>query len=85
MCLYVCAYLLVFVYVCVCVSVSVLLQGGWALRQQDPFLATWLLGPDPFLAAISNLASPIANMVRACDACCPPEDQQEENAALNPP
>ena len=70
-----------FVLVCVCV----LWRGEWALRQQDPFLATWLLGPDPFLAAISNLASPIANMVRACDACCPPEDQQEENAALIPP
>ena len=26
----------------------------------------WLLGPDPFLAAISNLASPIANMVMGC-------------------
>ena len=45
----------------------------------------WLLGPDPFLAAISNLASPIANMVRACDACCPPEDQEEENAAVISP
>ena len=82
MCLYVCVYigwfLCMFVLVC---SGEVNGHSVSRILSWPP----WLLGPDPFLAAISNLASPIANMVRACDACCPPEDQEEENDNLIPP